>query len=145
MFVPKGVATIPAGGGVAANPATDRMHPLFTNMTTQPTPSTFADGFITLSNIGVISPAFANGALSPASATPYMPNLSVGYSVGAGLVVAGYKDLARQPSFTLLLDELVNLHLHGRAQAPECLVPSLNIFLVPGSLELLGAGLAVRV
>ena len=84
VFVPKGVATIPAGGGVAANPATDRMHPLFTNMTTQPTPSTFADGFITLSNIGVISPAFANGALSPASATPYMPNLSVGYSVGAG-------------------------------------------------------------
>jgi hypothetical protein len=84
VFVPKGVATIPAGTGVAANPATDRMHPLFTNMNTQPTPSTFADGFITLSNIGVISPAFANGALSPASATPYMPNLSVGYSVGAG-------------------------------------------------------------
>jgi hypothetical protein len=84
VFVPKGVATIPAGTGVAANPATDRIHPLFTNMNTQPTPSTFADGFITLSNIGVISPAFANGALSPASATPYMPNLSVGYSVGAG-------------------------------------------------------------
>ncbi len=84
VFVPKGVASIPAGTGVPANPATDRMHPLFTNMNTQPTPSTFADGFITLSNIGVQSPAFANGALSPTSATPYMPNLSVGYSVGAG-------------------------------------------------------------
>jgi hypothetical protein len=84
VFVPQGVASIPAGNGVPANPATDRIHPLFTNMNTQPTPTTFADGFITLSNLGVQSPAFANGALSPTSATPYMPNLSVGYTVGAG-------------------------------------------------------------
>lgn len=84
VFVPRGVATIPPGTGTPANPATDRMHPLFTNMNTQPTPTTFADGFISLTNIGVQSPAFANGALSPSSATPYMPNLTVNYTVGAG-------------------------------------------------------------
>ncbi len=81
VFVPTGVANTPS---VPANPATDRIHPLFTNMTIQPTPTTFADGFLTLSNLGVQSPAFANGALSPSSATPYMPNLTVNYTVGAG-------------------------------------------------------------
>ena len=34
--------------------------------------------------------------------------LALGYTVGAGLVVAGHENLTRQPSFTLLLNELVN-------------------------------------
>ncbi len=85
VFVPQGVATIPAGTGVPANPATDRMHPLFTNMNTIPQPTSYTDSFITVSNPGVQSPAFANGALSPASATPYMPNFQINYTLGPGV------------------------------------------------------------
>ncbi|MEQ1631599.1 MAG: hypothetical protein ABL997_04445 [Planctomycetota bacterium] len=85
VFVPTGVATIPPGTGVPANPATDRIHPLFTNMNTQPGPTTYTDGFITISNPGVQSPAFVNGALSPTSVTPYMPNFNITYSLGANV------------------------------------------------------------
>lgn len=85
VFVPRGVATLPPGTGTAANPATDRIHPLFTNMNTFPTPTTFTDGFITISNPGVQSPAFVNGVLGPTSATPYMPNFQLGYTLGANV------------------------------------------------------------
>ena len=86
VFVPQGVATLPPGTGIPANAVTDRIHPLFTNLTSQPGPSTYSDGFITISNPGVISPAFANGALSPASTpTPFMPNFNITYTLGAQL------------------------------------------------------------
>lgn len=89
VFVPRGVATLPAGTGTPANPATDRIHPLFTNMTSVPTPTTFTDGFLTISNPGVQSPAFANGALSPASIpTAYMPNFTLTYTLGANVAYA---------------------------------------------------------
>jgi ATP-binding cassette subfamily B multidrug efflux pump len=60
-------------------------------------------------------------------------------------VVAWHEHLARRPVLALAPDAPVNLGLHGRAQAPECLVAGLDILLVPGALELLGAGLVVRV
>ncbi|MGE3175183.1 MAG: hypothetical protein AB7O97_21325 [Planctomycetota bacterium] len=78
VLVPPGVA---GPSGAAANPATDRIHPLFTNLNTIPGPSSYGDQFVMISNPGVQSPAFVNGALSPASATPYMPNLRIEYSL----------------------------------------------------------------
>ncbi|MGE3172312.1 MAG: hypothetical protein AB7O97_06770 [Planctomycetota bacterium] len=78
VLVPQGVA---GPAGVAANPATDRIHPLFTNMNTIPGPDTYSDQFISISSPGVQSPAFVNGALQPTSATPYMPNLRLAYTL----------------------------------------------------------------
>ncbi|MGE3172313.1 MAG: hypothetical protein AB7O97_06775 [Planctomycetota bacterium] len=78
VLVPQGVA---GPAGVAANPATDRIHPLLTNLNTIPGPVAYSDQFLKISNPGVQSPAFVNGALQPTSPTPFMPNLRIDYTI----------------------------------------------------------------
>jgi hypothetical protein len=79
VFVPKGVASIPPGLGTAANAATDRIHPLFTNLNSIPYQTTISDGNVQISNLGVQSSAFSADALEPTGTTPYLPNLQVTY------------------------------------------------------------------
>ncbi len=83
VAVPKGLASIPAGTGIAPNPATDRIHPLFTNLQQLPGPTSFSDDALTISNPGLANPAFATTAMSPLSTPPVMPNFQLTYRLGA--------------------------------------------------------------
>jgi hypothetical protein len=72
---------VPSG----TNSATDRIHPLFTNVNNVPTPLVVDDGFVKFEHGGIQSPAFVNGALQYNSPTPYIPNIQINYSLGANV------------------------------------------------------------
>ncbi|MGE3174890.1 MAG: hypothetical protein AB7O97_19845 [Planctomycetota bacterium] len=75
---------VPSG----TNPATDRIHPLFTNVNSVPTPLTVDDGFVKFDFGGIQSPAFVNGALQYSGTPPYIPNVRIDYTLGTNVAFA---------------------------------------------------------
>lgn len=75
VAVPPGVATLPAGLGDPADPATERVHLLMTNLDRVPADANPRIAGFAVSNLGTQSPAFAPNALEASSTPPMLPDV----------------------------------------------------------------------
>lgn len=75
VAVPPGVATSPPGLGDPADPATERVHLLMTNLDRVPGDANPKLAGLAVSNLGTQSPAFAPNALDATSTPPLLPDL----------------------------------------------------------------------